>query len=73
MKLEVGLLESNNIKEAVEAVEAMAVAPTGSGWLCVPSYVVISIDMSSKHLCTYNCKPKKKKIWGMKTQEKLAN
>lgn len=63
MKLEEGsepserwwLLESSNIKEAAaaEAVEAMAVAPTGSGWLCVPSYVVISMDMSSRHLWTY--------------------
>lgn len=63
MKLEEGsvpserwlLLESSNIKEAAaaEAVEAMAVAPTGSGWLCVPSYVVISMDMSSWHLWTY--------------------
>jgi hypothetical protein len=38
--------------EAEVAVEAMAVAPTGSGWLCVPSYVVMRIDMSSWHLCT---------------------
>lgn len=63
MKLEEGsepserwwLLESSNIKEAAaaEAVEAMAVAPTGSGWLCVPSYVVISMDRSSRHLWTY--------------------
>jgi stage V sporulation protein SpoVS len=63
MKLEEGsepserwwLLESSNIKEAAaaEAVEAMAVAPTGSEWLCVPSYVVISMDMSSRHLWTY--------------------
>lgn len=53
---EKGLLESTNIKDApvaVEAVEAIAVAPTGSGWLWVPSYVVIRIDISSKHLCTY--------------------
>lgn len=35
---EIGLLESSNMKEAAaEAVEAMAVAPTGRGWLCVPS------------------------------------
>jgi hypothetical protein len=48
------LLESSNINEvAADAVDAIAVAPTGSGWLCVPSYVVISIDMSSIHLCTY--------------------
>lgn len=37
---------------AAEVVDAMAVAPTGSGWLCVPSYVVTRIDMSSRHLCT---------------------
>lgn len=38
-----------------EDVEAMGVAAArGSGWLCVPSYVVISIDMSSAHLCTWN-------------------
>lgn len=48
------MLESTSMKEAaVEAVEAMAVAPTGRGWLWVPSYVVISIDMSSRHLWTY--------------------
>jgi len=27
----------NNIEAAAEVVEAMAVAETGSGWLCVPS------------------------------------
>lgn len=42
----------NNIAAAAEVVEAMAVADTGSGWLCVPSYVVIKIDISSAHLCT---------------------
>lgn len=35
---------------AAEVVEAMAVAAIGRGWLWVPSYVVISIDMSSAHL-----------------------
>lgn len=35
---------------AAEVVEAIAVAERGSGWLCVPSYVVINIDMSSAHL-----------------------
>lgn len=41
-----------SIEAAAEVVEAMAVAEIGSGWLCVPSYVVIRIDMSSAHLCT---------------------
>lgn len=41
-----------NIEAAADVVEAMAVAEIGSGWLCVPSYVVINIDMSSAHLCT---------------------
>ena len=40
---------------AAEVVEAMAVAEAESGWLCVPSYVVIRIDMSSAHLCTCKC------------------
>lgn len=42
-----------SIAAAAEVVEAMAVAEIGSGWLCVPSYVVIKIDMSSAHLCTF--------------------
>lgn len=41
-----------SMEAAAEVVEAMAVADAGSGWLCVPSYVVIRIDMSSAHLCT---------------------
>ena len=45
-----------SMEAAAEVVEAIAVAETGSGWLCVPSYVVIKMDMSSAHLCTY-------KIW----------
>lgn len=39
-----------SMEAAADVVEAMAVADTGSGWLCVPSYVVIKIDMSSAHL-----------------------
>lgn len=35
---------------AAEVVDAMAVAAGGSGWLCVPSYVVIKILRSSAHL-----------------------
>ena len=35
-----------NILAAAEVVEAIAVAEAASGWLCVPSYVVIKIDIS---------------------------
>jgi hypothetical protein len=42
-----------NMEAAAEVVDAMAVAETGSGWLWVPSYVVISMDMSAAHLWTY--------------------
>lgn len=41
------------MEAAAEVAEAIAVADMGSGWLCVPSYVEISIDISSEHLCTY--------------------
>lgn len=37
---------------AAEVVEAIAVAEADSRWLCVPSYVVIRIDVSSAHRCT---------------------
>lgn len=42
----------SSMEAAAEVAEAMAVADIGSGWLCVPSYVEISIDISSEHLCT---------------------
>lgn len=42
-----------SIQAAAEVVDAIAVAEIGSWWLCVPSYVVIKMDMSSAHLCTY--------------------
>lgn len=35
---------------AAEVVEAIAMAAGGRGWLCVPSYDVISIVLSSAHL-----------------------
>lgn len=41
-----------SMEAAAEVAEAMAVADMGSGWLCVPSYVEISIDISSELLCT---------------------
>lgn len=41
-----------SMEAAAEVVEAIAVADMGRGWLCVPSYVVIKIDMSSQHLWT---------------------
>lgn len=40
----------SSIFAAAEVVEAIAMAAGGSGWLCVPSYVVISIVLSSAHL-----------------------
>lgn len=40
----------SSIFAAAEVVEAIAMAAGGSGWLCVPSYVVISIVRSSAHL-----------------------
>lgn len=43
-----------SIEAAAEVVEAMAVAEAGSGWLCAPSYVVVRIDISSAHLCTFD-------------------
>lgn len=47
------VLERSMKVAAAEVVEAIAVAPTGNGWLCVPSYVVTRMDMSSRHLWTY--------------------
>lgn len=40
----------SNMFAAAEVVEAIATAAGGSGWLWVPSYVVISIVLSSAHL-----------------------
>lgn len=40
----------SSILAAAEVVDAMAMAAGGRGWLCVPSYVVISIVLSSAHL-----------------------
>lgn len=37
---------------AAEVVFAIAVAAGGRGWLWFPSYVVISIVLSSAHRCT---------------------
>lgn len=37
----------NNMLAAAEVVDAMAIAAGGSGWLCVPSYVVTKIVLSS--------------------------
>jgi len=35
-----------SMEVAAEVVEAVAVAAIGRGKLCIPSYVVINIDMS---------------------------
>lgn len=37
---------------AAEVVDAIAAAAGARGWLCVPSYVVMRMEMSSAHLCT---------------------
>jgi len=37
----------SNMLAAAVVVEAMAIAAGGSGWLCVPSYVVTKIALSS--------------------------
>lgn len=39
-----------SIDAAAEVVDAIAAAAGGSGWLCVPSYVVIKMLRSSAHL-----------------------
>jgi len=37
----------SNMLAAAEVVDAIAIAAGGSGWLCVPSYVVTNIVLSS--------------------------
>jgi len=37
----------SNMVAAAAVVDAMAIAAGGSGWLCVPSYVVTKIVLSS--------------------------
>lgn len=39
----------SNTVAAAAVVDAIGIAAGGSGWLCVPSYVVIKIDLSSAH------------------------
>jgi hypothetical protein len=51
--LELDIDPESSIEAAAEVVEAIAVAACGSGWLCVPSYVVVKTVRSSAHLCTY--------------------
>lgn len=41
-----------SIRAADEVVDAIAIAAGGKGWLWFPSYVVMSIVLSSAHLCT---------------------
>lgn len=47
-----GMEPESNMFAAADVVDAIAMAAGGNGWLCVPSYVVIKIDLSSAHLCT---------------------
>lgn len=46
----------SNMLAAAVVVDAMAIAAGGSGWLCVPSYVVIKILLSSAQRCTFKKK-----------------
>lgn len=43
----------SSIVAAAVVVEAIVMAAGGSGWLWLPSYVVIRIDLSSAQRCTY--------------------
>ena len=47
-----GMDPDRSIDAAADVVDAIAIAAGGSGWLCVPSYVVIRMDRSSAHRCT---------------------
>lgn len=42
----------NNMLAAAVVVDAIAMAAGGSGWLWLPSYVVIKIVLSSAQRCT---------------------
>lgn len=42
----------SSIDAAADVVDTIAIAAGGRGWLCWPSYVVISTVRSSAHLCT---------------------
>jgi hypothetical protein len=50
-----GMDPESSMEAAAEVVEAMAMAAGGSGWLWVPSYVVMRMDRSSAHRWT--CMP----------------
>lgn len=45
-----GMEPERSMLAAAEVVDAIAMAAGGSGWLWVPSYVVIKIVRSSAHL-----------------------
>lgn len=47
-----GMEPDSSMDAAADVVDAIAIAAGGSGWLCVPSYVVIRMDRSSAHRCT---------------------
>lgn len=57
-----GIEPESSIDAAADVVDAIAIAAGGSGWLCWPSYVVISMVLSSAHLCTCNLEPKCKRL-----------
>jgi hypothetical protein len=47
-----GMEPESSMDAAADVVDAIAIAAGGSGWLCVPSYVVIRMLRSSAHRCT---------------------
>lgn len=47
-----GMEPESSMEAAADVVDAIAIAAGGSGWLCVPSYVVIRMVRSSAHRCT---------------------
>lgn len=47
-----GMEPESSMDAAADVVDAMAMAAGGSGWLCVPSYVVMRMVRSSAHRCT---------------------
>lgn len=50
-----GIDPERSIRAAEDVVEAIAMAAGGNGWLWLPSYVVMSMLLSSAHLWTWIC------------------
>jgi hypothetical protein len=47
-----GMEPESSMEAAADVVDAIAIAAGGSGWLWVPSYVVMRMLRSSAHRCT---------------------